>query len=245
VVAAAPAPPQPAGTPEHPTVINRASPPKENGQRKEDGPPQENRPSAPEAPPTVEGAAKFGAPALKQAAEHLPPPASAPAAGAGQSIEVNLISMAGSPVAMLAGLAILAALTAGMFLRLNQHERAARAGAAARDFASLSLTTGQNALTVSPQVDPAVGAPPAPLQPGATSVSATSIPRNRAEALTVLGMGVTPDATKAAIKRIVDGLRMSWHPDHAKDEADRQLRELRLKQINAAWDILQGARAEA
>jgi curved DNA-binding protein CbpA len=58
-------------------------------------------------------------------------------------------------------------------------------------------------------------------------------------------MGVTPDATQVAIKRIVDGLRLSWHPDHAKDEADRQTRELRLKQINAAWDILNGVRAEA
>jgi DnaJ-class molecular chaperone len=58
-------------------------------------------------------------------------------------------------------------------------------------------------------------------------------------------MGVAADATQVAIKRIVDGLRMSWHPDHAKDEADRQLRELRLKQINAAWEILNGTRAEA
>jgi DnaJ-class molecular chaperone len=58
-------------------------------------------------------------------------------------------------------------------------------------------------------------------------------------------MGVTPDATHIAIKRIVDGLRLSWHPDHAKDEADRQMREVRLKQINAAWDILNGNRAQA
>jgi curved DNA-binding protein CbpA len=58
-------------------------------------------------------------------------------------------------------------------------------------------------------------------------------------------MGVTPDATQVVIKRIVDGLRLNWHPDHAKDEPDRQMRELRLKQINAAWDILNGVRAEA
>ena len=37
---------------------------------------------------------------------------------------------------------------------------------------------------------------------------------------------------------------MSWHPDLAKDETDRALRELRSKQINAAWELLQGQRAE-
>ncbi len=46
------------------------------------------------------------------------------------------------------------------------------------------------------------------------------------------------------MKKIVDGLRLSWHPDLAKDEADRQLREYRLKQINAAWDLIQGKRLE-
>ena len=61
-----------------------------------------------------------------------------------------------------------------------------------------------------------------------------TIPGTRAEALQVLGMGVTQDASVAAIKKIIDGLRQSWHPDHASDEADRQTRELRLKQINAA-----------
>lgn len=60
----------------------------------------------------------------------------------------------------------------------------------------------------------------------------------------MLGMGVSRDATEAAMKKIVDGLRLSWHPDLAKDEADRQLREYRLKQINAAWDLIQGKRLE-
>jgi DnaJ-class molecular chaperone len=58
-------------------------------------------------------------------------------------------------------------------------------------------------------------------------------------------MGVTADAAEAAIKRIVDGLRLSWHPDHAKDAEDRRIRELRMKQINAAWEIIHGKRAEA
>ena len=71
-----------------------------------------------------------------------------------------------------------------------------------------------------------------------------AIPETRAEALEILGMGVTPDANDAAIKKIVDGLRLSWHPDLARDEADRQLRELRLKQINVAWEIIQGRRGQ-
>jgi DnaJ-class molecular chaperone len=60
----------------------------------------------------------------------------------------------------------------------------------------------------------------------------------------MLGVGVSPNATETAMKKVVDGLRLSWHPDLAKDEADRQLREFRLKQINAAWDLIQGKRLE-
>ncbi len=69
------------------------------------------------------------------------------------------------------------------------------------------------------------------------------IPQTRAEAMQVLGIGVAPTANEAAIKKIVDGLRHSWHPDHAKDEADRVMRELRSKQINAAWELLRRQRA--
>jgi DnaJ-class molecular chaperone len=70
------------------------------------------------------------------------------------------------------------------------------------------------------------------------------MPRTRVEALEVLGIGVAPSANQAAIKKIVDGLRQSWHPDLAKDEADRAVRELRSKQINAAWDLLRSQVAE-
>ena len=34
---------------------------------------------------------------------------------------------------------------------------------------------------------------------------------------------------------------MSWHPDYADGPADRILRELRTKQINAAWDIIRSS----
>lgn len=68
-----------------------------------------------------------------------------------------------------------------------------------------------------------------------------SIPKSREEALSVLGMSQTSDASAKAVKKIVDGLRLSWHPDHAANEADRQLREARLKQINIAWEIIENS----
>ncbi|MBO0742130.1 MAG: hypothetical protein J2P51_11970 [Hyphomicrobiaceae bacterium] len=233
-LAAAPAIPTPAGTPDHPTIINRPEQPQEAPQ-----PPKELPPNA------EEGAAKFGAPALKQAAEQLPSGRAREdtATGTSQSIEVNLISTAGTPVAVLAGLAMIAALTAATFAWLRKYDRAYRAGAAAREFASVPLTPAQNALTISADGEPGVGPSSAAVQSGSTFLRGpTWTPRNRDEALTVLGMGVTPDATPVVIKKIVDGLRLNWHPDHAKDDADRQVREIRLKQINAAWDILNGAR---
>jgi hypothetical protein len=87
-------------------------------------------------------------------------------------------------------------------------------------------------------------------EPGRNATAAAApawgdrMPCTRAEALEVLGLGVTASANHAAIKKIVDGLRLSWHPDHAKDEADRAVRELRSKQINAAWDLLRTQVAE-
>ncbi|MGL4397924.1 MAG: DnaJ domain-containing protein, partial [Hyphomicrobium sp.] len=51
-------------------------------------------------------------------------------------------------------------------------------------------------------------------------------------------LGVNPAAAPAVAKKLVDALRMSWHPDLARDEADRVQREKRIKQINAAWDLI-------
>jgi hypothetical protein len=73
--------------------------------------------------------------------------------------------------------------------------------------------------------------------------AAAEAPTSAYEAYRVLGLN--PEAPHAAVKKVVDALRMSWHPDHARDEADRLYRERRIKQINAAWDILKGGRAAA
>lgn len=81
--------------------------------------------------------------------------------------------------------------------------------------------------------------------PEARAVNADDrdVPQSVLEACRILG--VNEDATPQAIKKLVDALRMNWHPDHARDEADRMKREARTKQINAAWDMLKENRRAA
>lgn len=80
--------------------------------------------------------------------------------------------------------------------------------------------------------------------PGAEAAQgACDLPRSVGEAYRLLGLNANAPAEVA--KRLVDALRMNWHPDHASDETDRQRREARIKQINAAWDIVNGRREAA
>jgi hypothetical protein len=53
-------------------------------------------------------------------------------------------------------------------------------------------------------------------------------------------LGVNASASEAALKRAVNALRECWHPDLATGEEDRRLREIRIKQINVAWDLITG-----
>ncbi|MCB1511360.1 MAG: DnaJ domain-containing protein, partial [Hyphomicrobiaceae bacterium] len=69
------------------------------------------------------------------------------------------------------------------------------------------------------------------------------LPRDKAEAYEVLG--ANPEASDKILKRLVDALRATWHPDHARSEEDRVAREERIKQINVAWDLIQEKRVEA
>jgi hypothetical protein len=75
------------------------------------------------------------------------------------------------------------------------------------------------------------------------SRKATTLPRTTSEAYEVLG--VNAEVSEGVLKKIVDALRMSWHPDHARDESDRLLREDRIRQINIAWDLINGKREAA
>jgi hypothetical protein len=84
---------------------------------------------------------------------------------------------------------------------------------------------------------------PAPQRGGPPANWGDAIPQTREEALQVLGMGVAPEVSEIAVKKIVDGLRLSWHPDYATSAEDREMRELRMKQINAAWEVISGKRA--
>jgi hypothetical protein len=68
------------------------------------------------------------------------------------------------------------------------------------------------------------------------AVLAVAMPETPAEAFEILG--INPDASRTIVKKVVDGLRQSWHPDHARDEPDRHRREDRMKQINIAWDLI-------
>ena len=68
-------------------------------------------------------------------------------------------------------------------------------------------------------------------------------PRDKAEAYALLG--VDPHVDERILKKLVEALRQSWHPDLARDDADRQRRENRIKQINVAWDLIRGKRVEA
>ncbi|HKZ96585.1 MAG TPA: J domain-containing protein [Hyphomicrobiaceae bacterium] len=72
---------------------------------------------------------------------------------------------------------------------------------------------------------------------------AVTLPQTKSEAYEVLG--VNADVSEGILKKIVDALRMTWHPDHAKDEEDRLLREQRIKQINIAWELINDKRHAA
>jgi hypothetical protein len=108
-----------------------------------------------------------------------------------------------------------------------------------RDIARVSIGEPRRERTVVPR---APAAPePSPIWSTAAGSRPTwneEVPRTRSDALRVLGMGVTADANLAAIKKIVDGLRQTWHPDLARHPSEREVREQRMKQINVAWDIL-------
>lgn len=77
----------------------------------------------------------------------------------------------------------------------------------------------------------------------AAGAARPAMPHSRDEAFALLG--VNDSVNDATLKKVVDALRVSWHPDHARDDLDRELREERLKQINVAWDLITGRRLSA
>jgi hypothetical protein len=215
--------------------------------------PEQIRPAT-TAPRTEQTSEASKAPASKPATKETEQQQSPPKVSTepeSTPISVNLLSVVRSPTlgVVAFGALALVLLAAFAFARRREHV----ATTPARDIASVSLDDqrGRGQLVPRPGVAHGGSAtspsspPPVPRATGHGDPAwVNRIPQTRAEALQMLGMGVSADATETAMKRIVDGLRLSWHPDLAKDEADRQLREFRVKQINAAWDLIQGKRME-
>ena len=202
-------------------------------------------PSAP-APATETGRVVAGAPgfappaAANEAIETLAAnksseaPAPAPSQVAGPSSpslaplgrsggpDVMTVTAAAATAFALAGLAVFG------FRRWRGASDVEAAAPVARDFGAISLET------------PAPGSDEPEVSEASDDLS---IPSNYTQALHVLG--ASADASTDAIKKIVDGLRRSWHPDHARSESDRVYREKRARQINVAWDIVSQRRAVA
>lgn len=70
----------------------------------------------------------------------------------------------------------------------------------------------------------------------AETMAGARMPRNRDEAFDVLGLN--PNAGESTAKKVIDALRMSWHPDLAHDADDLAIREERIKQINVASELI-------
>lgn len=75
---------------------------------------------------------------------------------------------------------------------------------------------------------------------GETTDPAVTMPASARQAYEVLG--INANVTDATLKKILDALRMSWHPDLAGDDDDRRLREERIKQINIAGELIAAER---
>ncbi|MCB1505589.1 MAG: J domain-containing protein [Hyphomicrobiaceae bacterium] len=78
---------------------------------------------------------------------------------------------------------------------------------------------------------------------GVAGSAGVQMPANRAEAFALLG--INPNVDQATVKKVVDALRMSWHPDLAHDEQDRLRREDRIRQINVAVELIGGKTRQA
>lgn len=69
---------------------------------------------------------------------------------------------------------------------------------------------------------------------------AGAVPRTLDEAFAALG--VAPGVGEPILKKLVEALRVSWHPDLARSDADREARTARMTEINVAWDLITGKR---
>ncbi|RTL70302.1 MAG: hypothetical protein EKK41_12865 [Hyphomicrobiales bacterium] len=242
--------PAPKPVPALPPVAADPTPPQEQA------PPQANAAPAPGAPGTVvvpKIINREGAGNTPPARVETPPPKAPVAPSTPITVETTAVAPAGfgpqpkaasglalllakpeAPLALAVAALCSVALLAG-FAAWRLRRRPDFVGPE-RDISNISFGGDRRGDVVVSQWRAPARATPPPLPPDIGL--GDRMPESRDDALRVLGMGVMPGATGAALKKIIDGLRQAWHPDLAQDENDRLLRELRMKQINAAWDIL-------
>jgi hypothetical protein len=230
------------GTPLAPTIINGPQAPRAKDE------PEQTTSAAPVTTSALADSKDWPAVVAEAPRTEAAPPAQE---GEGKSIVVTLVDGLGksvSPALLGVGGVTMLGLLALLFAYRRDH--AQPGSTLARDIAAVSLdgrTGGRKLIRAGRSLAPVASSvppqTPAPQPAGLPANWGDAIPRTRHDALQVLGMGVTPEVGDAAIKKIVDGLRLTWHPDHAKSAQDRELRELRMKQINAAWEIITGKRA--
>ena len=172
------------------------------------------------------------------AAEVAPPPQPAATPDTGSRVEgwsgTGGSGIAFPPIALAIGIA--AATLAALLMILKKQASAPIAAGPVRvpieptlpGFEWQKAGSTAQAMTVRENPDP----------PALSSAAAgpAGIPTTREDALALLGL--SSGATDAAIRKIVEALRQSWHPDLASDETERAAREERIKAINVAAGIL-------
>jgi hypothetical protein len=204
-------------------------------------------------PAAVTPAPEKSTPPVPQAVEPPVAPAETPPAKTETAIPVvgltpptssGLDSFAFAPwhwIALAGGAALLTILSWFLLIRRNEGYDA---GLPPRDFAAVSLDGNPAAgKSLVPFSEPGLPSPvpdvrasaPLPVAPSAE----IRMPATLSEALQVLGSSA--DARPDVLKKIVEGLRQSWHPDLARSEEDRSYRAQRVAQINVAWDIIEAS----
>ena len=70
--------------------------------------------------------------------------------------------------------------------------------------------------------------------------SSDEVPQSRAQAYALLN--IDEDTQPEVANRIYRAMAQAWHVDLATDEADRERREKKMKQLNAAKEYIMGKR---